>query len=319
MPKIPDTMLDVVFYLYPSEEDARIGKNIGGTGFIVVVPSETVPEQGYYYGVTNWHVACRDGCSTVRLNTLSGTQDIFPFEPHEWTFDPRFDIAVIPLAINKDKHRCSTVERRAFLTLEQIREFRVGVGDDVFMLGRFMDYDGVQTNRPTARFGHISLMPSPILQPTTQYADSYCVDLHSRTGYSGSPAFVYRTSVGDLEADGLENAGRSGHRRAAFLAFLGILWGQFPEFWRIKDGDVVIQESNESGNLVTAGQYVKGLSGMSCVLPAACIAELLDLPKFKENRVRMDKLILQKAQKHGRVAPEPVNDMSYSFGNFNRW
>jgi hypothetical protein len=39
MPKIPERMLDNVFYLYGSEDEARAGKSFGGTGFLVLVPS----------------------------------------------------------------------------------------------------------------------------------------------------------------------------------------------------------------------------------------------------------------------------------------
>src|SRR4051794_3628322 len=76
MPRIPPKVLDCVCYLYDSEDDARAGKNFGGTGFIVTVPSARWPFRAEYaYAVTNWHVACR-GTSVIRLNTLDGGTDI---------------------------------------------------------------------------------------------------------------------------------------------------------------------------------------------------------------------------------------------------
>jgi hypothetical protein len=34
------------------------------------------------------------------------------------------------------------------------------------MLGRYVDHDGVQRNAPTARFGHVAMLPfEPIRQP----------------------------------------------------------------------------------------------------------------------------------------------------------
>src|SRR5258707_1186988 len=66
------------------------------------------------------------------------------------------------------------------------------VGDDTFMIGLFLDHAGVTTNVPSARFGNISMLPNPratIRQSTGYDGVSYVVDMHSRTGFSGSPVF----------------------------------------------------------------------------------------------------------------------------------
>ena len=60
----------------------------------------------YFYAVTNWHVAVRDGFSTIRINTNDGI-DVFEFEPHEWHFLPEYDIAVIPMPFNARRHKAS--------------------------------------------------------------------------------------------------------------------------------------------------------------------------------------------------------------------
>lgn len=302
MPKIPDMMLDSVFYLYESEEDAKAGIGFGGTGFLVFIPSKVSPEGGYVYGITNWHVACGDGYSVVRLNTLAGDTDIFPFELHEWTFDPRYDIAVKALPIDVSTHRLSVIDASTFMTPEIQDRCRIGLGDDVFMLGRFVDHDGGQSNRPTARFGNISLMPSPIVQPNGKTADSYCVDLHSRSGYSGSPVFVYRVPGDDLELMANRIMGREVPRSVSFLALLGIHWGQFPERWRIEDGGVIADEA--SGPLIREGQYVKGLSGMTCVLPAACITEVLNMPSLREPREKTERELAARLRQSGAVPPD---------------
>src|SRR5205823_82762 len=68
-------------------------------------------------------------------------------------------------------------------------------------IGLFVDHDGVTTNVPSARFGNISMLPNKnatIEQPTNYRGESYVVDMHSRTGFSGSPVFVYRTFGSDL-------------------------------------------------------------------------------------------------------------------------
>jgi hypothetical protein len=318
MPRIPDRLLDNVFYLYASKADAHAGERCGGTGFLVRVPSERAPDLvAYIYGVTNWHVACRDGFSVVRLNTLNGDTDVFPFEPHEWTFDPKFDIAVRAIPLLENRHELRLIDVRGFINDQRLEQYRIGLGDDVFMLGRFIDHDGGQTNRPTARFGNISLMPSPIEQPNHKVADSYCIDLHSRTGYSGSPVFVYRTPAGDLE---LAREKYSEHPinslGPSFLAFLGIHWGQFPERWRI-EGGVTVPEADETGPLVLEGQYVRGVSGMTCVLPASKIVEVLNMPKLKAQREAADQRMELRFIPDAEAATNPDENPDHK-ENFNR-
>lgn len=65
-----------------------------------------------------------------------------------------------------DRHRVSIVFEETFATKKHLEKHRIGIGDDVAMIGRFVDHDGGETNQPAARFGNISVMPTPIAQPT---------------------------------------------------------------------------------------------------------------------------------------------------------
>ncbi len=162
MPRIPEQVLNCAFYLYPSEDDAKQGKNLGGTSFVVAIPSPSFPHQFQYcYAITNAHVA--SGSSVIRLNTLDGRTDIFPFDPADWTFHRGgFDIAAVPLSVNYSRHKAANIDISAFATQAHVSSNEIGPGEDVFMIGRFMDHDGGQTNMPAMRFGNISVMPSPI-------------------------------------------------------------------------------------------------------------------------------------------------------------
>jgi len=278
-------ILDVVFFLYPTVEDAKAGLRYGGTGFIVGIPTKGWPDQfAHHYAVTNWHVAVRDGASVVRLNTLDGNTDILEFGPAEWTFRPNFhDIAVMPLSLT-GAHKFRALGPTFFLLGEEPAAIDVQVGDDTFMVGRFIDHDGVQTNRPAARFGHISMTGAPIRQPTGFDDDSIVVDLHSRTGFSGSPVFIYRTLGSEFlpAAKGRLLTG-GGH----VMKLLGIHWGQFYEKWSLKrlgKGQTVFESS-----LITDGEYVQGLSGMTCVCPSSAIWELLHEPEFIEQRANVER------------------------------
>jgi hypothetical protein len=128
-----------------------------------------------------------------------------------------------------------------------------------------------------------------VLQPTRYKGPSYIVDVHSRTGFSGNPVYVYRpggtTSIGGQAVMGTGGIGVASRRMWGIgndtqLKLLGIQWGQFPEQWEI--GKKTAQETAEAP-LVTEGGYVTGFSGMSCVIPATDIPLLLALPELKRH------------------------------------
>lgn len=284
MPRLPPKTLNAVGYLYHDVADAERGDDFGGTAFLVFI-SSGLPNRGYFYAVTNWHVAVRGGASVLRINTRSGEPDIFPFGPEDWHFDPRYDIAVVHVPLDIGRHVFSAIPvPEAFVTKEHSERVKLSPGEDVFMVGRFIDHDGGPINRPAVRFGNISVMPSPLEQPNGLMADAYCIDLHSRSGYSGSPVWVYRTPGYDLEeiaATELKDA-KLLTAGTKYLALLGIHFAQFPEQWEI--GKEPPPKTESSVPLIQTGQYVKGLSGMTCVLPAWYILEVLNMPKLKQER-----------------------------------
>jgi hypothetical protein len=276
MPKIPREVIDSVLYLYPSREAAEAGTQFGGTGFIVAIESG-IPGYIYPYAVTNWHVAVRGGASVIRVNKIGGGVDIFEFEPHDWIFNPGgYDLAIVRLSLSSDLHNVVVLNESMLISEKEVSELQVGPGEDIFMIGRFVDHDGAETNVPAARFGHISIMPQPIKQPTGSLLPSFILDVHSRTGYSGSPVFVYRTATSDLSRQ-MQDIAITGPQ---FLRLLAVHWDQFPEMWEIGRG----QGNHEIIELSDDARYVRGMSGMTLAVPAWAIKELLDLPQLKDVR-----------------------------------
>lgn len=310
MPYIPQGVINGAFYLYQNAEDAEAGRDPGGTGFIVMYDGfsrggmhEHIP--GYhFYGVTNWHVALQSGCSVIRLNRQDGKFDIIDLGPHDWFFMPgKHDIAVVPINIDQNSHDVSFISTRQFCEKPNFQNgYKIGVGDDVFMIGLFVDHAGMGTGIPSARFGNISMMPSPIAkirQPTGYEGESYVVDMHSRTGFSGSPVYVYRTFGSDLTESwrgeevevidvrvGGKNLDRgSGRiRYRSLFKLLGILWGQFPERWQVKAPNRVRVTRQSPNDLSGNDRYIEGMSGMSIVIPAWDILEVLQIPKLSKLR-----------------------------------
>ncbi len=325
-------VMDTVFFLYPTEEDARSGTEYGGTGFLVAVPSKRWPDEYYHvHGVTNWHVIAGKTCaSVIRINRRdSGVPETFPFDPSEWTFKGFgwHDIAISPpLRLDPNVHKAGAVGLDTFLTRESEVATDINAADDVFMIGRFVDYDGVETNVPSFRFGNISIMDAKVKQKETNFSGrSIVVDMHSRTGYSGSPVFVYRTP-GSVFAPNVDLM-MSWH----FIRLVGILWGVFPEIWEIRESastrstwerirHFIVRYiskvrppfllSNQrppaaQASMITDGKYVKGLSGMSCVIPAANIIELLAHPELVARREEIELQITPQMERRS-LHPMPM-------------
>lgn len=288
--RVPDLshalpVLDATLFLYPSVEDAENGANFGGSGVVIGVPLGGRQDLFARFAVTNWHVACGSGASVIRLHDANtGKRHILDLDPSEWTFIPGGpDLAIAPLFL---PHDINPTLVPSFLFIDAATEGDVFPGDDVFMAGRFIDYDGHETNKPALRFGTVSIIGATVLQPTRYNGPSYIVDVHSRTGFSGSPAYVYRPgtttsvagkpimSMGDFSTPSKRSWGMGNDTN---LKLLGIQWGQFPEQWEI--GKKAKQETAEAP-LVTEGAYVTGFSGMSCVIPATDILRVLALPEL---------------------------------------
>lgn len=263
-------LLRNVFFLYATKEDALAGRNSGGTGFFAVVPSTRVKGWNHVFGVTNYHVACQHGFSVARVNTRDGKTEAFDLGPEDWDFIPNGpDVAVALMPdVHPAKHSLEAMDLGSFVLSEaDIKKHEINAGDDVFMIGRFVDFDGVETNVPAMRFGHISILEAPILQENGYSGPSTIVDMHSRTGFSGSPVFVYRTHGSIFAKDQSIMVG--GH----LLKLLGVHWSQFPEQWDIAEG----AEQDEATEALLQGnrKYIRGLSGMTCVVPARFIVDLL--------------------------------------------
>jgi hypothetical protein len=244
------------------------------------LPSNRWPDHFHHiHGVTNWHVACR-GSSVIRVNTKDGKAQAFDYGPDQWHFKPGGpDIAISPpLRLDPNIHRVEALGPDFFLTKEEEANLEIDAADDVFMLGRFINYDGVETNKPAFRFGHISITNANILQKTGFAGRSIVVDMHSRTGFSGSPVFVYRTPGAIFARKDTLMGGGHIHK------LLGIHWGQFPELWELDSGKGRVADAEQSAHLVLDGKYVRGLSGMTCVCPTEAILELLQAPQLQHMR-----------------------------------
>lgn len=296
----------VFFFLYPSREDAERGTEFGGTGFLVGVPFMTGPPGLYHiHGVTNWHVAVGSGASVIRINRNDAQIEAFEFNPEEWIFDPGgHDIAISPpLPLSRDFHNAEVLSFDDLKSPPNVGSTQdIGAGDDIFMIGRFVDYVGSETNEPALRFGNISIFNAQMpVGPSRKIQRSIVLDMYSRTGFSGSPVFVYRTPV-------VTDNGLSRTYSGFYIGVLGVHWGQFPERWEIKSPETsrLKRTQPNARSIISDGRYVEGLSGMSCAAPSEYILSLFSHPKIIEmqRKIEQDMDLENPESWRGRLHPK---------------
>jgi hypothetical protein len=281
MPRIDDDLLDCVIYLYGSKAEAEAGINIGGSGFLASYPSSMgIDKGGFMYAVTNRHVI-RDKCSTVRLNTADGRTDVFEFRQSEWTCSDTDDLAVkvLPGSISGTTYRLRTVSRKMLLSKRLVELFDIGVGDEVAMIGRFINIEGKQQNIPTGRVGHIAQMPLEPIQSEDNGAsydqESFLADIKSIGGYSGSPVFWDIHAAPYFQANSrVQLANTMNERLRIYL--LGVDWAH------IRDWE---QVCSSNGQPLSLGHQVELNTGIAAIIPAWKLADLLDNhPMLKKER-----------------------------------
>jgi hypothetical protein len=294
MPLIPPEILDCAVFMYASRADAERGEMFGGSGFLLAVPDDPRepispdgfvdrilakiliprgdPKRAHFYLVTNAHVA-GGGCRFARINTRQGGARIFDLRSAAWeTHKGGDEVAVCPFPDpDSTTDRVRAVPLNMLLAGELISELQVGPGDNLFMIGRFVQQSGHQRNFPTARFGHLSAMPLEPIQARginneTKELECYLVEAYSFSGYSGSPVFL---TIAPWELD--HSVGLERRRQLADMEYggllwmLGINWGHLP---------ISLQAKTSSNDHLT----VTINAGMMCVAPAQKIIDVLRYP-----------------------------------------
>jgi hypothetical protein len=299
VPLIADWFLNCVVYLYPSADYAVDGVAIGGTGFLVWVPSEVDEDHGVTYCVTNSHIVREAASPVIRLNTKDGGMDIIELTQDDWVVhQDGDDLAVCPLDINADgPHNIQALRNDLFATKEFVKRQAIGPGDEVFMVGRFVNHEGRQRNTPSVRFGNISMMPEEAIMHERGYrVESYLIETRSLSGYSGSPVFLYHAPLAPYP--------KGYPQREAGNWLLGVDWGhlRMHEKVRWKDDKSPVDEN----------WIVESNSGQTTVAPAWKLQELLDQGDLPMGRKRYDDE-LAKRKKSSPVSLDMRDDAPESF------
>ena len=278
MPRIRDELLECAIYLYPDEAAADAGSRVGGSGFLVGVRTHGLPTDFWFlYAVTNAHVI-DDGATVIRLTDRDGKKAVWATDEREWFRHPDSDdVAAYQIAFDPNLYKFSFIPSHDFATKSVIDCWKIGPGDDVFVVGRFINHEGKQRKQPTARFRCIGQMPwEPVPRPRPNQKpfmqESYLVEAHSIGGYSGAPVFVY---IGRFNS----GAGRYNTNWEFGPWLLGIDWGH------INDWTPVCDETGRPANPTNPRKaQVKVNTGMMAVVPAWKLYELLFEGPLAEHR-----------------------------------
>ncbi len=294
MPRIPDRLVDAVIYLYPSVDDAQRGTRYGGCGFIVGMPVADAALAArnlvHVYAVSNAHVVRgAPAASVVRFNRPRQGVEPLPLRPEHWVPHPLGDdIAACPVALDFNAVQSSIISTQMMVTTERMERGDFGMGDDCFLLGRYVDVDGRDVgNRPVVRFGNLCRATTELLERDdgSGHQESFLVEVRSLSGFSGSAVFIMpdglKIDLGDQEPD---VALLSNVRRPALL---GINWCHLP--WK---GDVF---RGPKFKPTTTDKWAYQNSGMAGVVPAWKIIELLEDDTLKQSRRVAEAIELKKA------------------------
>jgi hypothetical protein len=292
---IEDVIRQCVLFL--GNKDEKTGRFIPrATAFVVSIIEGDV---GFRYVVTAEHAisgfAEKGWEIYLRGNLTTGGVREDNWAKAHWHFHPDIgstDVAVATIDFQPDEEfknivlRSPEPDRGIPATSEFMKTNRLGVGDEVFIVGLFKSHHGQKRNVPIVRIGNLAMLRGePVHTEHCGYTDAYLVEARSIAGLSGSPVFIHWPLP--------FQPGASQFR------FLGLMHGHF-DIANLNEDTVVDSESQVSGGINT---------GIGVVIPVEKILETLDQPELVELR----KKAVIEHRKRGAVADfakddPPAND-----------
>lgn len=268
--RIPDVIPSCVVFLCIKGDSGEA--KFHGTAFYVGVKSESATDgHGWGYLVTARHNVERalehHGELFARVNLVGEGSQLYKL-PRSWSFpdDDASDVAMIrvpPL----EQADLSPISDSLFATRQRVRDFNIGLGDEVVVTGLFTQHAGRQRNVPFVRSGIIAAMPDEPLQDQRSGLDyhGYLVELRSFGGLSGSPIFV--------RLDPRQAYGEVAHGTRYYL--LGLMRGH----WEYRGGPVAFSDDDSAALNM----------GVGIVTPVDDLCEILFSAEEEQWRRRADR------------------------------
>jgi hypothetical protein len=255
--------------------------DVRGTGFFVFYPDPRLgKDQGFVYLVTNRHVdLCWNDSGqpmqvesiSVRLNRKQAeggsiSQEGFLNEhgnvPWALPQDDSVDLAALPLFPDETRFDYKVIPLNLFADTDLLKQRRVTEGEPVFFAGFFYQFQGGKRMEPIVRQGIIAMMPDEKVPFVSIAEKVYLADLHVFGGNSGSPAFI---NLGGFHGGSM-------------------MLGDDYRLLGIVNGDVSEDEHFNLELATTLSATGKSNSGVSTIVPADELKELLNDPQLQESR-----------------------------------
>lgn len=269
-----------------------------GTGFVVL---NTIDGwQAFQNIVTARHVVEGIKNLHIRVNTKNGDAHFIPADIWHYHPDKRVDCAISPSILDKELFpvRMYEIGSTIILTPEKIREFEIGIGDDVFAVGMFMQCLGELRNLPIVRGGIISAMPEEEIETEYGRHHAYLVETRSFDGLSGSPVFAHLAPLRPLYGPGTSGGRKPRITPSKYSHFLmGMLLGHHLAI-NAKDEVAILPERDDEA------QRVRMNTGIGIVLPFSYIAETIEQPEVKELRMAAQKEKIRSSYHSTAAAPQ---------------
>ena len=189
--QIPDEIRKCVVFI---GHNTDMGMDLKGTAFFV--EEEGGHDTRFIHLITAKHVLeswAKDPNAPIylRVNLKNGKKDCMPTQYAQWIPHPddSVDIIAIPNIILPDDMDIDIMPYPLMKLLNDdvIKEYEIGIGEDVFLPGLFTRHFGEEKNIPIVRTGNIAAMPDEKIEGEILYL----IECRSIGGLSGSPVFVH--------------------------------------------------------------------------------------------------------------------------------
>jgi hypothetical protein len=278
--RIPDDLLTCPIFV--GGRDSH-GLHYRATGLLVMYPTPKGNDAlALVTARHNVRGAMREyGNVWVRINTDSGgAVDMEVTSPWVMPDDEGSDVAAVPFWLPGPGMEPLPIPTRWIVDEALIEERKIGIGDELVVIGLFARHVGTARNLPIVRVGSIASMPHEPFEDPESGAEfhAYLAEVRSIGGLSGSPVFVALNPSGRWlppptdapEDEHLPHPALDGQ----WFYLLGLVRGH----WNTKETEDDYAES-EFGRLNT---------GIALVTPMTELLPLLEEEAFVEHGKQMD-------------------------------
>jgi hypothetical protein len=271
--QIPDDIRKCVVFL--KYRDSNQNEQFAGTGFFIGTKQEN---SVFVYLVTAKHVVAgiesksKDGKVLIKMNNKNGGSQLIESNVHDWVDNPEdtsVDIKVLACMPSPELDWLA-LPMSIIATDDVIKKQSIGVGDELFITGLFVHHSGQAHNIPIIRVGNIAAMPDEkVSTKDLGSIDAYLIEARSIGGLSGSPVFV---NLDSLRAGMIIMSAKQKGFGGRIYYLLGMMHGHIDANESEFDG---VTQNIKSSRINT---------GIGIVVPATKLLEIINQPKFQEER-----------------------------------